>query len=102
MLLVSRDDYTRGLADGQGGGTGIGLMQTLALAQNGAKVFITSRNEEKLNDVAKKYASSGDIVPIVGDITNKDGISKIVDQIAKSAPNGINVLYVPRISNSQR
>lgn len=50
-----------------GGGTGIGLMQTLALIENGAKVFITSRNTEKLQDVAKKYGgdgqSKGEIIP---------------------------------------
>jgi NAD(P)-dependent dehydrogenase (short-subunit alcohol dehydrogenase family) len=84
-----------------GGGTGIGLMQTLALAQNGAKVFITSRNADKLNDVAKKYESSGEIVPIVGDITSKDGISKIVEEISKNAPNGINVLYIKPSSHAK-
>jgi NADP-dependent 3-hydroxy acid dehydrogenase YdfG len=67
-------------------------MQTLALAQNGAKVFITSRNAEKLKHVAETYKESGDIVPIVGDITTKEGISKIVEEISKEAPNGINVL----------
>jgi hypothetical protein len=43
----------------QGGGTGIALMQTLALVENGAKVFIVSRNEEKLRDVAQKYGGKG-------------------------------------------
>jgi len=47
-----------------------------------------------LNHVAEQYKSSGDIVPIVGDITSKDGIAKIVEQIGKASPNGINVLYV--------
>lgn len=78
-----------------GGGTGIGLMQTLALVQNGAKVYITSRNAEKLNDVAKKYETSGEIIPVVGDITTKDGIAKIVKEIQDKSPKGINVLYVP-------
>jgi short-subunit dehydrogenase involved in D-alanine esterification of teichoic acids len=77
-----------------GGGTGIGLMQSLALAQNGAKVYITSRNADKLNHVAEQYKSSGDIVPVVGDITSKDGIAKIVEQISKESPNGINILFV--------
>ena len=77
-----------------GGGTGIGLMQTLALVQNGAKVYITSRNAEKLNDVAKKYETSGEIIPVVGDITTKDGIAKIVKEIQDKSPKGINVLYV--------
>jgi hypothetical protein len=34
-------------------------MQTLALVENGAKVFIVSRNEEKLRDVAQKYGGKG-------------------------------------------
>ncbi|ORY28611.1 hypothetical protein BCR39DRAFT_534374 [Naematelia encephala] len=79
-----------------GGGTGIGLMQTLALVENGAKVFITSRNEEKLQDVAKKYGgdgqSRGQIVPVTGDITSKEGIDKILEAIKKEAPKGINIL----------
>lgn len=75
-----------------GGGTGIGLMQTLALVQNGAKVYITSRNAEKLKHVAEQYSPEGNIIPIEGDITNKEGISKIVEQISKDSPNGINVL----------
>jgi NADP-dependent 3-hydroxy acid dehydrogenase YdfG len=48
-----------------GGSTGIGLMITLALVQNGAKVFITSRNADRLKDVAEKYGKnvSGEIIP---------------------------------------
>jgi len=34
-------------------------MQTLALVENGAKVFITSRNADKLKDVAKKFGGDG-------------------------------------------
>lgn len=56
-------------ADMTGGGTGIGLMQTIALIENGAKVFIVSRDEEKLKDVAKKYGGDGqargEIIPYV-------------------------------------
>jgi NADP-dependent 3-hydroxy acid dehydrogenase YdfG len=42
-------------------------MITLALVQNGAKVFITSRNADKLKDVAEKYGSNapGEIIPYV-------------------------------------
>lgn len=38
-----------------GGGTGIGLMITQALATNGAKVYITGRREEALNSVVDQY-----------------------------------------------
>jgi len=77
-----------------GGGTGIGLMQTLALVENGAKVFIASRNMDKLEDVAKKYGGQGrEIVPIQVDLTDKASISKAVSEIEQQAPNGINVLF---------
>ncbi|KAL8798564.1 MAG: hypothetical protein Q9182_006561 [Xanthomendoza sp. 2 TL-2023] len=38
-----------------GGGTGIGLMITQALATNGAKVYITGRREEALERVVEQY-----------------------------------------------
>jgi len=38
-----------------GGGTGIGLMITQALATNGAKVYITGRREEALQSVVEQY-----------------------------------------------
>lgn len=38
-----------------GGGTGIGLMITQALVSNGAKVYITGRREEALENVVKMY-----------------------------------------------
>jgi NADP-dependent 3-hydroxy acid dehydrogenase YdfG len=67
-------------------------MQTLALVQNGAKVYITSRNADKLKDVAQKYSPEGNIIPVEGDISSKEGISKIVQEIEKNSPDGINVL----------
>jgi len=73
-----------------GGGTGVGLMITLGLVKNGAKVFITSRNIEKLHDVAEKYP--GEIIPVQGDLSNKEGIIKVYDEIAKQSPEGINIL----------
>lgn len=38
-----------------GGGTGIGLMITQALAANGAKVYITGRRSEALDAVIDQY-----------------------------------------------
>jgi NAD(P)-dependent dehydrogenase (short-subunit alcohol dehydrogenase family) len=67
----------------QGGGSGIGLMATQALAVNGAKVYITGRTEEKLERVAETYNQgiSGKIIPITADITSKDDIKKLVSEI---------------------
>jgi NADP-dependent 3-hydroxy acid dehydrogenase YdfG len=42
-----------------GGGSGIGLMCTLALVENGARVFITGRTQEKLDEVVKRYSGDG-------------------------------------------
>ncbi len=38
-----------------GGGTGIGLNAALALASNGATVYISGRRKEKLDDAVKHY-----------------------------------------------
>lgn len=67
-----------------GGGSGIGLMATQALAVNGAKVYITGRTREKLDRVVDLYGRdiSGSIIPITADITSKESISKLVDDVS--------------------
>ncbi|PWY77236.1 short chain dehydrogenase/reductase family [Aspergillus sclerotioniger CBS 115572] len=67
-----------------GGGSGIGLMATQALATNGAKVYITGRTEEKLTQVASLYSRNipGEIIPLVSDITSKESISKLVTDLS--------------------
>ncbi|KAL3422736.1 hypothetical protein PVAG01_06892 [Phlyctema vagabunda] len=67
-----------------GGGSGIGLMATQALAVNGAKVYIVGRTEEKLENVVKAHGQniSGEIIPIVADITSKSEISRLVSEIS--------------------
>jgi len=68
-----------------GGGSGIGLMATQALAVNGAKVYITGRTKEKLERVAKLYGADvpGDIIPITADITDKESIDNLVQTISE-------------------
>jgi len=60
-----------------GGGSGIGLMCTQALAVNGAKVYIVGRTEEKLDRVAEIHGKgiAGEIIPLVGDVTDKEGVA---------------------------
>ncbi|CAP85962.1 hypothetical protein E8E15_005952 [Penicillium rubens] len=67
-----------------GGGSGIGLMATQALAVNGAKVYITGRTKEKLDRVAELYSKDipGQIIPISADVTSKQSIQKLVDEIS--------------------
>jgi len=66
-----------------GGGSGIGLMATQALAVNGAKVYIVGRTEEKLENVVKTHGQniSGSIIPLVADITSKEEIARLVKEI---------------------
>ncbi|KAJ6602630.1 hypothetical protein DFH09DRAFT_1019764 [Mycena vulgaris] len=66
-----------------GGGSGIGLMATQALSVNGAKVYIVGRTKEKLDTVVQKYGHNilGEIIPLVGDVTQKDGVQQLVKEI---------------------
>jgi NAD(P)-dependent dehydrogenase (short-subunit alcohol dehydrogenase family) len=66
-----------------GGGSGIGLMITQTLAVNGAKVYIVGRTEEKLEKVVEVHGQNiaGQIIPIVGDVSTKEGVSKIKKEI---------------------
>lgn len=67
-----------------GGGSGIGLMITQALAVNGAKVYITGRSGDKLDHVVEIYGKDveGEIIALKGfDVTSKDQISKLVKEV---------------------
>lgn len=68
-----------------GGGTGIGLMATQALAANGAKVYITGRRMEVLENAAKSHSpgDAGEIVPAGPcDVTSKEELEKLVKEIS--------------------
>ncbi|KAI7086648.1 hypothetical protein KC356_g4849 [Hortaea werneckii] len=65
-----------------GGGTGVGLMLARALESNGAKVYITGRRNEKLQEAAKT-ADHGNLIPIQGSTTSHDDLQKVVDQITQ-------------------
>jgi hypothetical protein len=67
-----------------GGGSGIGLMATQALAVNGAKVYIVGRTEEKLETVAETYGKdiAGEIIPITADVSKKEEIKDLVREIS--------------------
>ncbi|KAG8167133.1 hypothetical protein KVR01_002822 [Diaporthe batatas] len=81
-----------------GGGTGIGLMATQALAANGAKVYITGRRTEALENAAKKhnpsFSTGGKIIPVGPcDVRKKEDLEKIVDDLqTKHGEKYINLL----------
>ncbi|KAL8949449.1 MAG: hypothetical protein Q9222_004436 [Ikaeria aurantiellina] len=77
-----------------GGGTGIGLMATQALAANGAKVYITGRRKEVLENAAKSHSpgDAGEIIPAGPcDVTSKADLEKLVKEIS-SKEKHINLL----------
>ncbi|KAI4120536.1 MAG: hypothetical protein LQ338_006947 [Usnochroma carphineum] len=68
-----------------GGGTGIGLMATQAFAANGAKVYITGRRKEVLENAAKTHTpeEGGEIIPVGPcDVTSKEDLEKLVKEIS--------------------
>ncbi|SLM40744.1 short chain dehydrogenase reductase [Lasallia pustulata] len=76
-----------------GGGTGIGLMITQALVSNGAKVYITGRREEALNSVVDQYNTGpGKILALPGDISKKDDVKRIADEVSSKESKGIHLL----------
>ena len=66
-----------------GGGSGIGLMATQALAVNGAKVYIVGRTQDKLDTVVETYSKDipGEIIAIQADVSDKSQIRDLVKQI---------------------
>lgn len=76
-----------------GGGTGIGLMITQALASNGANVYITGRRQEALNKVVEQYNTGpGKIIALPGDISSKDGVKRLAEELASKESKGIHLL----------
>ena len=74
-----------------GGGSGLGLMQAVALASNGATVFITGRRIEKLEAAAKHYGSldaikstGGALVALQMDVDDRDSILKGVATVRQA------------------
>ena len=71
-----------------GGGTGIGLMIAQAFANNGARVYITGRRPEVLEQATKTWGKSllnprGQIIPVPADITDKASIEHLFNEVSK-------------------
>jgi NAD(P)-dependent dehydrogenase (short-subunit alcohol dehydrogenase family) len=65
-----------------GGSTGIGLASAIRLAREGAKVYITGRRQEALDDAVAQIGN--DAQAIRGDIASTEDLKRIVDTIAKA------------------
>ncbi|KAF2794708.1 NAD(P)-binding protein [Melanomma pulvis-pyrius CBS 109.77] len=68
-----------------GGGSGIGLMASQALAANGAKVYITGRRVEALENAAKSHNPNdgGQIIPLGPcDVTKKSDLENLYSELS--------------------
>ncbi|RYP74988.1 hypothetical protein DL771_002636 [Monosporascus sp. 5C6A] len=90
LSAASLFSLTGSVAVVTGGGTGVGLMIAQTLAANGAKVYITGRRKDVLETSACVHGSpdklgshGGSIIPIVMDVTSKDSIKVVVDEISQ-------------------
>ena len=76
-----------------GGGTGLGLMMAQVLQSHGAKVYIIGRREEALETVVKEYSTGpGQIIPLQGDISQKDECIRLASELSEREPKGITAL----------
>ncbi|KAL0061806.1 hypothetical protein AAF712_011324 [Marasmius tenuissimus] len=64
-----------------GGGTGIGLIMATALEHNGATVYIIGRRLDVLERAAQEKSRFNKIIPLQGDVTNRESLLQIVDTI---------------------
>ncbi|KAK1574424.1 short chain dehydrogenase [Colletotrichum navitas] len=95
--LFTRDhlfDLTGKVALVTGGATGIGLMATQALAANGARVYIVSRNQDKLDNATETYSQNvaGEIIPLQADVTSKADIDRLFGEIESREGGLLDVL----------
>ncbi|KAH8116414.1 NAD-binding protein [Phellopilus nigrolimitatus] len=85
-------DLTGKIALVTGGGTGIGLMMAKGFAANGAKVYITGRRLNVLQEAAKLiFEGKGMLIPLQMDVTNKASILAVVEKI-KGADGKLDIL----------
>jgi citronellol/citronellal dehydrogenase len=68
-----------------GGRSGIGYTIAESALKYGAKVIISSRNEEKLKEAAKKLSKLGDCKAFACDIREPEELKKLADFIAEEA-----------------
>jgi len=60
-----------------GGGTGLGQACAQAMLENGARVFITGRRRQKLEEAAQDLGRLGSIAFLEGDITKEGDVTRV-------------------------
>lgn len=73
-----------------GGNSGIGLAAAIAFQKEGAKVIITGRNQERLDEALNQLG--GDALSIQGDVSNLDDLDRLFETV-KEKYGQIDVLF---------
>ena len=68
-----------------GGGTGLGKSMGMRFGELGAKIVITSRKQEVLDETAREMESVGiSVLPIAGDVRNPEEVDRVVQKAKES------------------
>ncbi len=68
-----------------GGGTGLGKSMGMRFGELGAKIVITSRKQEVLDETAREMESAGiSVLPIAGDVRNPEDVDRVVQKTKES------------------
>ena len=64
-----------------GGGTGLGKSMGMRFGELGAKIVITSRKQDVLDETAEEMRSAGiSVLPIAGDVRNPEEVDRVVQK----------------------
>ena len=92
MKIQEKFDLTGKVALITGASKGIGRAMATAMGQAGAKVIISSRKQEALDDVAKEMQSEGiDVHPVASFVGDSERMKSLVDESIKKY-GGIDIL----------
>lgn len=83
MNMTSLFDVSGKVAVVSGGSSGIGAMMARGLLENGAKVYITARKEERLMAMAEELLQYGECVAVPADMSKVEGIEAFVAAVAE-------------------
>jgi len=93
MSVRASFDLTGRTALVTGGSRGLGLAMAGALGEMGAKVVISARKVDELDEAVVSLKSRGvTAVRVVGDLSKAEGISPFVDAVAAAAGAPIDIL----------
>ena len=83
MTMQSLFDVSGKVAVVSGGSSGIGAMMARGLLENGAKVYITARKEERLKAMAEELSAYGECIAIPADMSKMEGIEAFVAAVSE-------------------